>query len=193
MDRKSLLLNEDSATLYNQIIQLHQTIDDAFHSQFNRSLPFNETLVDRWGRAKKLGFGEGPSIYDSAFVFGDLKVGSNCWIGPFTIIDGSGGLEIGNFCTISSGVHIYSHDNVKQTLSSGKLPIDREKVTIGSNVYVGPNAIIAKGVIIGDYCVIAANAFVNKNIPANSIVMGQPAEIKGNVVVENEEIKFVYF
>lgn len=193
MDRKKQLKNSSSLTFYNQIIDLHSTLDNLFNSEFSRSLPFNETIIDRWERAKKLGFGDDTSIYDSAFVFGKIKVGKNCWIGPFTILDGSGELEIGNFCTISSGVHIYSHDNVKQTLSSGEFPIEREKVKIGNNVYIGPNAIITKGVTIGDRCVISANAFVNKNIPDNSIVMGQPAKIKGNIVIKNNEIKFVYF
>jgi acetyltransferase-like isoleucine patch superfamily enzyme len=193
MDRKAALSDENSISLYSQIIQLQGELDDAFKVQFKRSLPLNETLLDRWKRAEKLGFGKETSIYDSSFVFGDVAVGANCWIGPYTIIDGTGELVIGNFCTISTGVHIYTHDNIKQTLSSGKIPIERAKVTIGNNVYIGPNAIIIKGISIGSNCVIAANAFVNTNVPDNSIVIGQPAEIKGNVIIDNDEIKFSYF
>lgn len=115
MDRDKILGTGPSSNLFKQIIQLHKELDDGFINCFNRSLPLNETLLDRWDRAKKLGFGKDTSIYDSSLVFGEIKVGKNCWIGPFTIIDGSGGLEIGDFCTISVGVHIYTHDNVKQT------------------------------------------------------------------------------
>lgn len=193
MDREKSIKTKKSISLFKQIAQLHNELDDAFISQHNRSLPFNEELLDRWKRAEKLGFGKGTSIYDSSLVFGNASVGDNCWIGPFTIIDGSGGLEIGSFCTISVGVHIYSHDNVKQTLSSGKNPIDREKVSIGNNVYIGPNAIITKGVTIGNSCVIAANAFVNNDVSDNSIVVGQPAVKKGEVVENNGNIEFVYF
>lgn len=192
MNRKKVLKSEGANSLYNQIVKLHCELDNAFIDQFNRSLPLNETLLDRWVRAEKLGFGKESSIYDSSLVFGNVKVGSNCWFGPFTIIDGSGGLEIGNYCTISVGVHIYTHDNVKQTLSSGKLPIERAKVVIGNNVYIGPNAIIIKGVNIGSSCIIGANAFVNKNVPDNSIVFGQPAETKGKIIIENDKIEFVY-
>lgn len=192
MNRKEKLSSERSLAFYEQVISLHKELDDAFISQFNRSLPFAETLLDRWERAKKLGFGDSSSIYDSALVFGDTKVGSNVWIGPNTIIDGSGGLTIGDFCTISAGVHIYTHDNVKQTLTSGKLPIERATVSIGSNVYIAPNAIIAKGVSIGNFSIIGAHAFVNKDVPDNAIVMGQPAKVVGSVSFENDMPAFNY-
>jgi len=193
MKRKDVLQkNKKLHSLFCQIKLLHEELDNAFIDQFSRSLPLNETLLDRWERAKKLGFGENTSIYDSSLVIGNIKVGTNCWIGPFTIIDGSGGLEIGDFCTISVGVHIYTHDNVKQTLSSGKLPIERESVCIGDNVYIGPNVIITKGVKIGDHCILGANAFVNTDIPDNSIVFGQPAKIKGKVIFDKEKIEFIY-
>lgn len=192
LDRKEKISSQKSLAFYEQVINLHNELDDAFISEFKRSLPFNETLFDRWERAKKLGFGDNSSIYDSALVFGEAKVGTNVWIGPNTIIDGSGGLTIGNFCTISVGVHIYSHDNVKQTLTSGKLPIERASVQIGNNVYIAPNVVITKGVNIGSFSVIGAHAFVNKNVPDYSIVMGQPGKIVGSVSFENQTPVFTY-
>jgi hypothetical protein len=42
-------------------------------SKYSRSLPFADGLFDRWERAKRLGFGEGASIYDSACVFGEIS------------------------------------------------------------------------------------------------------------------------
>lgn len=192
LNRKEKISSDRSLAFYEQVINLHKELDDAFINQFNRSLPFAETLLDRWERAKKLGFGDNSSIYDSALVFGDTKVGANVWIGPNTIIDGSGGLTIGDFCTISVGVHIYTHDNVKQTLTSGKHPIERSPVQIGNNVYIAPNAIITKGVSIGNFCIIGAHAFVNKDVPDNSIVIGQPAKVVGSITFENDEPHFNY-
>ena len=113
---------------------------------------------------------------------------------PISIIDGSGGLTIGDYCTISSGVQIYTHDNVYQTLSSGHHPIERQPVCIGHNVYIGPYSIITKGINIGNYCVIGSGSLVNKDVPNYSIVFGKPGKIVGNVKISgNNDIKFVYF
>ena len=152
-----------------------------FHGKkkkFNRSLSFGDYFVDRWEKAKLLGFGEGTSIYNNVLVLGDVKVGKNCWIGPNVILDGSGGLEIGDNCSISAGVQIYSHDSVKWALSGGKKSYEYAKTIIGNNVYIGPNVIIQKGVKIGDRVVIGANSFVNCDIPSNSKAYGSPVKIK---------------
>jgi len=147
---------------------------DKVKKDFNRVLPIGDYISDRWEKAKFLGFGDNSSIYDSSLVLGNVKVGKNCWIGPFTILDGSGGkLVIGDNCDISAGVHIYTHDTVDRVINNKE--ITQANVIIGNNCYIGPNVIIQKGIIIGDYVVIGANSFVNKNIPSNSKVVGIPA------------------
>ena len=111
----------------------------------------------------------------------------------FTILDGSGGLSIGSFCSISTGVQIYTHDSVKWALSGGQAPCDKAPVNIGNNCYVGPNTIISKGVTIRDLCVIGANTLINKDVPDNSIVFGTPGKIVGKVIKnEKNEITFQY-
>lgn len=146
--------------------------------RWERTLPLAEYVVDRWQKAKALSFGEGTSIYDSSLVLGSVKVGRNVWIGPFTVLDGSGGLMIGDHCSISAGVQIYTHDTVKWATSGGSAPVDRAPVTIGSRCYIGPNAIISKGVTIGDGCVIGANSLVNADVPAEMKAWGTPAKIQ---------------
>src|SRR3982750_1585315 len=91
----------------------------------HRSLPLGDLVADRWARARALGFGEGTSVYDSALVLGDVRVGERTWIGPQTVLDGSGGLTIGSTCSISAGVHIYTHDTVRWALSGGVAPYER--------------------------------------------------------------------
>ncbi|OPY92501.1 MAG: Maltose O-acetyltransferase [Syntrophaceae bacterium PtaU1.Bin231] len=50
-------------------------------------------------------------------------------------------------------------------------------VRIGNNVWVGDSAIVCKGVSIGDNSIVGAGAVVLKDVPANAIVGGNPAEI----------------
>lgn len=150
--------------------------------RWKRSLPFADYIVDRWDKAHALGFGEGSSIYDSALVLGDVKVGQNTWIGPFTVLDGSGLLTIGSNCSISAGVQIYSHDSVQWAVSGGSAPYEYAPTFIGDKCYIGPHSVITKGVRIGTGCIIGANSLVLSDIPDNSTAFGSPCKIAGLVM-----------
>lgn len=143
-----------------------------------RVLSTSDYFIDRWERAEFMGFGDGSSVYDSCLVLGDVSVGRDTWIGPYTILDGSGGgLSIGDGCNISAGVHIYTHDTVGRVISGE--PVALAPVAIGNHVYVGPHSIIAKGVTIGDYVVIGANSLVLRDVPSGMKAFGAPARVVG--------------
>ena len=59
-------------------------------------------FIDRWKNGENYGFGENSNISSMSYIIGDVKVGKNCYIGPFTILDGSGGLEIGDNTSIAA-------------------------------------------------------------------------------------------
>ncbi|RXK03739.1 acetyltransferase [Arcobacter sp. CECT 8989] len=168
--------------MYKKLLKLFLKKRDITKLKFNRVLPFGEYINDRWEKAKYLGFGDGSSIYDSAIVIGNVKVGENTWIGPNVLLDGSGNLEIGSNCSISAGVQIYSHDSINWAISGGKEKYEYSKTIIEDNCYIAPNVIIQKGIKIGKGSIIGANSFINKNIPANSKAFGTPIKIKGNVI-----------
>jgi acetyltransferase-like isoleucine patch superfamily enzyme len=140
-------------------------------------LPISELITNRWEKAIFLGFGEKSSIYDSSYVFGHVKVGKNTWIGPLTVLDGTGGLTIGDNCSISAGVQIYTHDTVKWAISGGDAPYEYAPTQIGNNCYIGPNTIISKGVKLGNSCIVGANSFVNRSFDDNSKIAGTPAKL----------------
>ena len=167
--------------------------DERLRAEFNRSLPFQDALFDRWERARELGFAEGASIYNSSVVFGDVRVGEATWVGPSTLLDGSGGgIEIGAYCSISSGAHIYTHDTVLWALSGGKCQRREAPVRIGDCVYIGSQSVISAGVTIGSRSVVAANSFVNDDVPETTIVGGTPARKIGSVVGEGEQVRMVF-
>ena len=167
--------------------------EERLSQDYQRSLSFQDGMFDRWERARRLGFGERTSIYNSAAIFGDVRVGHDCWIGPNALLDGSGGgLSIGSFCSVSSGVHIYTHDTVLWALSGGALGRAEGPVSIGDCVYIGSQSIIAAGVKIGSRCVIGANSFVNDDVADGTVVGGSPARKLGTVVGESEAVRIVF-
>lgn len=170
--------------LLERMRSLHATLRDEMRSRWNRDLPFDELLFDRWERAKYLGFGEGTSVYHSSYIYGDVKVGSNTWIGPMTVLEGSGGLTIGSNCSISAGVKIFTHDSVQWAVSGGKAAYEKAPVTIGDCCYIGSQTVIAKGVTIGAHSVIGACSFVNEDVPPYTIAAGAPCRPRGRVTID---------
>jgi len=161
---------------------------------WNRVLPFNELLFDRWEKGIFLKSKKGANLYDSSYVYGDVSIGKNTWVGPNTILDGSGGkLLIGDYCSISSGVQIYTHNTVNWALTGGNATYEKDNTQIGNNCYIGPNTIISMGSKIGKCCVIGAQSMVNSKIPSNSIAFGIPAKVVGKVSIKGKTVSFNYF
>jgi len=180
--------------LKNALRELYLEQEEHFQKKYNRSLPFQDGLFDRWERAARLNFGKKSSIYNSAFIFGDVVVGGETWIGPFVILDASGGsIKIGSHCSIAAGVHVYTHDSVMWALSGGKEDFKKSSIVIGDNTYIGAQSIINVGVSIGSSCVIGANSFVNSNVSDCSIVAGSPAKVIGKVVKNEQGITLQYY
>lgn len=186
-------LGENEKKLFNDLNSLNNQLSSYYLSKWKRSLPFSEMLSNRWEKAGNLKFGAGTSIYDDVLVLGEVNVGEKTWIGPYVVLDGSGKLIIGNNCSISAGVHIYTHNSVKWAVSGGKTPYDYRPTIIGNNCFIGPHAIIQMGITIGDHCIVGANSFVNSNLPANSISVGSPAKTIGRVKIDSDgEVSLVY-
>jgi acetyltransferase-like isoleucine patch superfamily enzyme len=180
---------ENAVQLAEILRELYESTDDRLRSRFRRSLSFQDGAFDRWERAKRLGFGEGASIYNSALVFGDVSVGRQTWIGPCTILDGSAApLVVGDYCSISAGVHLYTHDTVHWALSGGIARKRSGPVTIADCVYIGPQSIVTLGVTIGRQCIVGANSFVNSPVETRTFVAGNPARPVGRIVGDGSTV-----
>jgi maltose O-acetyltransferase len=112
---------------------------------------------------------------------GKIYLGSNSYIGNYSTIQSTANqkVSIGNNCSISHNVRIYTSSNIAdQNLNThnpkGKVSGD---VFIGNGVWIGANVFVKEGITIGDNAIVGANSVVSKNIEANSIYGGVPAKL----------------
>jgi len=140
--------------------------------------------------------GEHVSLYAGcSFAIG---VKGSCSIGDFTLLNGAlimaeERIEIGSHCLVSWNVGIADSDfhpiePAQRLVDSRALapfykdrPVRPKLVTapviIRDNVWIGMNAVILKGVTIGENSVVAAGAVVTKSVSANVVVAGNPAAV----------------
>jgi acetyltransferase-like isoleucine patch superfamily enzyme len=91
-------------------------------------------------------------------------------------------IEIGDNVLIASNVFITDHDHGDTSPESlqvtpAQRPLSHSPVKIEKNVWIGQNAVILKGVTIGESSVIAAGSVVTRNVPPFCVVAGIPATI----------------
>lgn len=105
-----------------------------------------------------------------------VKIGKNTMISLGAKIDvHRGEVIIGDNCLITSGVKILSHDGASRMINIDDFGNGR--VIIGNNIFIGVNAVILKGVNIGDNSVIGAGTVVTRDVPPQSLVVGNPGKI----------------
>lgn len=105
----------------------------------------------------------------------NIKIGKNVFINACCRFQDQGGIEIGDGSLIG-------HNTTIATLNHDFNPDKRANlhpspVKIGKKVWIGSDCTILPGVEIGDGAVIGAGSIVTKDIPANSIAVGNPARV----------------
>jgi acetyltransferase-like isoleucine patch superfamily enzyme len=131
-------------------------------------------------------------ISDTVFFYHQEKIniGKNVFVWHYTIIDGTGGVDIGEGAQIGAWVGIFTHSSHVSIRIYGshyqEVPESEKKgylvksVTIGKYVFVGAGSIIFPGVNVGDGALISAGSFVTKDVKPFEIVSGNPADVVGD-------------
>lgn len=172
------------------------------HMLLGKSVQFHNVHKIKWGKWVKIE----NNVFLSGLGTGQLTIGDHCGIGaysrieistsynnlgshihignsvglgPYACLGGAGGLEIGDECIIGPylSCHPENHNFDQAGVPIRRQGVNRKGIKIGKNCWIGAKVTILDGVEIGDGCVIAAGAVVNKSMPANSIIGGVPAKV----------------
>ena len=128
----------------------------------------------RFGRFVWIGDGTKIRCHEGAVEIGAKTVmGQECTISAYQNV------RIGEQCVIADRAMFidFDHGAVDVETPIRRQGIYKRDVEIGSNVWIGYNACILRGVSVGDNSVIGTNAVVTKDVPANAVVAGIPARI----------------
>lgn len=127
-------------------------------------------------------FGDQVTLNRYAYVQGGqegVRLGNRVEINNFSIVNGTGGVDIGDDTLIGPGVRIISYQHryaAGQTIRSQ--PAEGKAIRIGRDCWIGANAVILAGVTVGDGSVVAAGAVVTRDVPVGVVVAGVPAAVK---------------
>jgi acetyltransferase-like isoleucine patch superfamily enzyme len=148
--------------------------------------------------------GHNSQIRGHFMVFGHgghIQVGEDCYVGHNTYIWSAKNIEIGDRVLISHGVNIHDnnshptdpilrHEHFKYMLKNGHptegLDLNEKQIIIEDDVWIGFNSIIFKGVKIGRGAIIGAGSVVTKDVPPNSIAVGNPAKVIKTITTNNK-------
>jgi len=138
---------------------------------------------------KSTAIGKNTRIWQYSVIFANAQLGEDCNICAHTLVESD--VIIGNNVTVKSGVYIWDgtriEDNVflgpNATLTNDPMPRSKQYpdrfsgITLKKGCSIGANATILPGITIGENAMVGAGAVVTKDVPANTVVAGNPAKI----------------
>ncbi len=117
---------------------------------------------------------EQPFVCDYGY---NISVGKNFYSNHNLVILDCAKVSFGNNVFIAPNCGFYTAGHPLEASERNKGLEYARPITVGDNVWFGANVSVLPGVTIGDNCVIGAGSVVNKDIPANSLAVGNPCKV----------------
>jgi len=150
-------------------------------------------------RRGKINIGRSVTVQRGAILDaqrGHINIGHDVSVNHYTIVLGTGGVDIGNYVRIAAQVMIVSFDH---NFSRRDIPITKQSITkkpivIEDDVWIGAGAKILGGSHVSKGCVVGANAVVKGKTVPYGVYVGNPARlVKIRGADENENTKGALF
>lgn len=117
-----------------------------------------------------------------------LDIGDHVYVGPFNLLDASGGLQIGEGVQITTHCVLLTHSSHQAVRLAGRSYFGhaeppgfvRRPTSIGAYSFIGPHSVVMPGSRIGRGVLVKAYSYVDGEVPDFAIVAGQPARVVGD-------------
>lgn len=153
----------------------------------------SEVFIHPQALCESKNIGAGTRIWAFAHVLPGAVIGTDCNICDQTFIEND--VVIGNRVTLKCGVQLWDGLRVEDDVFIGpnatftndlrprskEYPEKFQVTTLGRRASIGANATVLPGVCVGQNAMVGAGAVVTRDIPANAVVVGNPARIVGYV------------
>jgi len=111
-----------------------------------------------------------------------IQIGDCVSIGPLVVLLCKSHLSIGSHVQIGTGAKflVGSHDSDDPDIPITQQRRTSQGVALGDNVWIGASATILDGVTVGSGSIVGAGSVVNKDVPPDTVVLGNPARVIQN-------------
>jgi UDP-2-acetamido-3-amino-2,3-dideoxy-glucuronate N-acetyltransferase len=139
-----------------------------------------------------INLGDETLVWQHSIILSGAKIGNHCNINAFCFIEND--VVIGDYVTVKCGVYIWDgitiedkvHIGPNVTFTNDLYPRSKHNFELARTIVkygasLGANATILAGISIGEYALIGAGSVVTKNVPNNTLWIGNPARQNGYV------------
>ncbi|AGB39460.1 sugar O-acetyltransferase [Natronococcus occultus] len=123
--------------------------------------------------------GEGPQVEPPFRCdYGDqIAVGDEFFANFGCVVLDVRSVTVGDRCLLGPGVHVYTATHPLEAAARAEGVEYGDPVSVGDDVWIGGQAVLNPGVSVGDRSVVASGAVVTRDVPADVVVAGNPAEV----------------
>lgn len=151
--------------------------------------PLDKKMIHPLSDVQSSNIGDGTKIWQFCVVFKGAKIGANCNICAQVLIESD--VIVGDNVTIKSGVQLWDGIRIEDDVFIGPNATFTNDLYPRSKVYpssflqtivkkgasIGANATLLPGITVGEGAMVGAGAVVCKDVPAGSLVVGNPARV----------------